>query len=250
MNEGYKPIFDAASIEAEGLEFDDVFPRFHEYHNLFHFIVSPQGQTTPDYGSLEFAKQINLEVAQQLIDKGPSRVGSGSDTLDGVESRHILLATFLFDTLGPDWGNVVEIGGGYGNFLRLASGIASFEEWAIIDTPYILELQYWFLKETDTKLSGEVFFIPPYDRRTQGVLKPNLVIGTHSLSEFSWNDFADYFGLISKAEWFFYAAHSDKPDFKLLERKMALIQTVFSPYASKPYEGGASTMYLFRNVYK
>lgn len=139
-SEGYKPVFEEARKRASD-NYEQYFWNFHNHPELFHFAIAPANQLSPDDQALEFANALNPKIYQKLYDKGPSKVGGGAQVLDGVESRHILILTNLIDLLGTDWGHVVEIGGGYGNFLRLISDIVKFKSWAIMDMPYMLELQ-------------------------------------------------------------------------------------------------------------
>lgn len=243
MTEGYKPIFDAALEESTKIDYISTFPYFHD-SSLFHFIVAPRSQYEPEIQTLELAKEIDNDIYSTLLAKGPSRLGNGSKTIDGVESRHILLMTFLIANLGSYLGNVVEIGGGYGNCLRLIADLESYDKWTIIDMDYILRLQKWFLTGSGVNLS-QVDFIDSED--TLEELEPNLVIGTHSLSEFSLGDFTRYFELIKRSKWLFYVTHISSPNPELLNAKLDMIRTEFNLYKFMGYEDGNSVMFLLKN---
>jgi len=238
----YKGVFEEAKALANTVDYKSYFPDFHNHPELFHFIVAPQHLLNTDGGALEQAKKINYDIYARLFLKGPSKIGGGSEQLDAIESRHILLMTNLINTVGIKWGNVLEIGGGYGNWLRLASGIVDYITWTIVDMPYILELQKWFLQESDIPLSNAYF--------TQDSTRvPTLVIGTHSLSEFSLDDFLHYYETIRKAKWFFYATQPNLPDIDLVQKKLAIIGADFYTRDFKEYESGNSRMYLFEQKY-
>jgi hypothetical protein len=157
------------------------------------------------------------------------------------------LLTYLIHNLIGSWGNVVEIGGGYGNFLRLADGLATFDRWDIIDLFYIGDLQEWFLNRSHI-LTTSTYFIPSDDIEDQNNLNPTLVLGIHSLSEFSMEDFTGYFErIISKAPWFFYVTQVSNPSQELLREKIDMVLLQFSLVDYFAYEGGASVAFLLKN---
>lgn len=244
-DEGYKPVFDEALRQSKEIDYASTFSDFHNNVDLFHFIMAPHHMWASDEGALREAKALNPEIYQTLYDKGPSTVGNGSEMLDHVESRHILLMTNLIGLIGTDWGSVVEVGGGYGNQLRLVSDIVTYNHWAYVDMGYILDLQKWFLLETGVDIERVHFLNSENETYFVNI---DLVIGTHSLSEFSLFDFQMYYdNLISNVKWFYYASHRTKPDATLLQRKLDIIQRDFTIYDERDYEGGSSVMYLFRN---
>lgn len=244
---GYKPIFDIAHEESKKVDYSQYFETFHDHPELFHFIMAPKSQYATDDGQLQLAQATHPDFYTQLYDKGPSLLGNGSTVIDGVESRHILLMTWLIATLGPNWGKVVEIGGGYGNCLRLVDKIVSFDKWAIVDLDYISDLQKWFLTKNSIDLEN-VQFVHSDDREQQKILEPNLVLGIHSLSEMSISDFiAYYLRIIRNSKWLFYVSQVTAPSPELLQMKLSMINKYFYLSSGKEYEGGSSVMYLFRN---
>ena len=46
--------------------------------------------------------------------------------------------------------NIVEIGGGYGNWLHINT-IHNFDKWTILDLPHILKLQKWYLENQNVE---------------------------------------------------------------------------------------------------
>lgn len=243
----FKHIFDKASKVAESSDYKDTFSDFHNHPELYHFIVAPQSQQTSDTEALAMAAEINKPITDLLLSKGPSLIGSGSTTLDGVESRHILTLVYLLDNLGDYWGNVVEIGGGYGNYLRLIQDIVKYDSWSTIDLDYILDLQEWFYSSLSIDTSN-VSKVKSTDIEAQENLRPDIVIAVHSLSELSLEDFQSYFDrVISKSTLMYYVTHRSIPSPGLLKRKLDIIQTAFEVRGYKYYEDETSVMMLLEN---
>lgn len=238
---GYKPVFDKAVQQAASTaNYTDLFPDFRNQFDFFHFTMAHYYKRySSDTVSLEAAKNINPIFYTSLINKGPSKAGNpNTSVVDYVESNHILMMTYLATKIGLDWGNVVEIGGGYGNCLRLVSGDISFSSWNIVDLQHVSELQKWFLEAEKIDISKVEF--------NQPILNPTVVLGTHSLSEFSLSDFEHYMNLVQDSKWLFYACHNSKPSLELLQKKQEIIKSIFTLDDSLMYEDGACTMYIFR----
>lgn len=154
---GYKPIFDKAIEISEKVNYQEAIPNFRNHPELFHFIMAAPYMYDPDILSLNQARDIDISIYGSLMSKGPSKAGAIHNSIDTVESRHILMMTFLIKSIGTDWGEVLEIGGGYGNCLRLISGLVKYTKWSILDLSYILDLQKWFLQEENVDLSRVEF---------------------------------------------------------------------------------------------
>jgi hypothetical protein len=242
----YKGIFDEAQEVSKTVDYSALFPEFHDHPELFHFIMSPRHQESPDGGSLALAYQLNPEVYEYLFDVGPSMLGNGSTMLDGAESRHILMLTYLITFIGKEWGNVVEIGGGYGNFARLVDGFVAYDKWTIIDLDYISDLQKWFHQ---TLIPDATNIIYRHSNDEIDGLEPTLVIGTHSLSEFSLDDFIRYYNeVIQYSTWFFYVSQAALPSKELLTNKLDIICKDFSLEHTRRYEDDASILYIFKRM--
>jgi hypothetical protein len=77
----------------------------------------------------------------------------------------------------------------------------------------------------------------------------DLVIGTHSLSEFSFDIFYSYFKkIISKTKYFFYCYHNTSPSIDLISAKLDIIKTKFKPIVSILSEGGNVTNCLYEAI--
>lgn len=243
----YKHVFDKAIQIADTSDYKSTFETFHDHPELYHFIIAPNNQFGTDDGAILDANRINPDLTNQLITKGPSLLGNGSVEIDGVESRHILTLVFLHKILGPEWGNVVEIGGGYGNYLRLVQEIVNYTSWSIVDLYYILDLQRWVFSTLEIDTSN-VTSIESKDIISQAQLKPDLVIGIHSLSELSIEDFQAYYDtIISKAKYLFYVSARGSPSVELLQQKKKIIETDFILKYYLIYENETSVMMLFYN---
>lgn len=227
MTQGYKPVFDKAESLASG--FTD-YEHFRDYPDLFHFIIAPPHMLSPDQESLDKAKSVNPDIYTSLINKGPSY---GSQ-LDVVESRHILMMCYLSSKIGNDWGSVLELGGGYGNWARLASGVIDYKSWSIMDIPHVARLQKYTLRDI------------PNININQVTAPPTVTIGAHSMSEFAMKDFTMYLlmSLSLGTEYFLYVAHNSTPDPDLLLAKLNMLALVFELVDSYSYEGNNCTMYL------
>lgn len=225
--QGYKPVFDKAESLAEG--FTD-YEHFRDYPDLFHFIIAPPHLLSPDEDSLAKAKLLSPDIYTSLTDKGPSY---GSQ-LDAVESRHILMMSYLASKIGSDWGSVLEIGGGYGNWARLASGVIHYNRWSIMDIPHVTRLQKYLLADIPNITFNEAH------------APVHVAIGAHSMSEFSMKDFTMYLliALSLGTEYFLYVAHDSTPDPLLLYNKLSMISLTFDLIDSYKYEGNYCTMYL------
>lgn len=232
----YRHVFDEAQSIAKTLSYVELKKAVEDWRNhpeLFHFIMASDTMREQDSGALKIASEINPIFTKALISKGSYRF----PTLDAVESRHILLLSFLQRTIGNEWGSVVEIGGGYGNFLRLVHDKIIYTRWFIVDIRHISFLQNYVLNEEgvqEFELDREV-----PDR------KIDLVIATHSLSEFDEETFDNYLEKISKSTYLFYAAHRYSPE--PLEVKGVKIDKYFDPIARLSYEANNSVMVLLKN---
>jgi len=241
---GYLSEFTRYEDAAGTKDLSRIYPDFKNHHEAFNFILSfGDGKFKSDPEAIQLAIGLNPTIAFQLIKKGPSKAGGDYSVIDVVESRHILLLSYLKTHMGnKPLGNVLEIGGGYGNFFRLASEIFEYESWTIADLEFITKLQKWFL-EQEKVVMDRVTLMPS----THLVdLMPDLVIGTHSLSEFDLDTFTSYYNrYIKKAKRLLYSSHNTMPSRELLERKMETILTDFVIASSKKYELHQSTMYIF-----
>ena len=77
----------------------------------------------------------------------------------------------------------------------------------------------------------------------------DLVIGTHSLSEFSFDVFYSYFtNIIVKSKYLFYCYHNTRPSPELIQTKLHIIQTKFKLVKSVLSENGNVTNSLYEAI--
>jgi hypothetical protein len=248
----YKSIFDTATMNAQKISEIDmvhkIYPNFRYYGELFHFVMAAnEWMYYSDPEAIRLSLHTNPSLTKHLVEVGPSRAGGGLPTIDVIESRHILLLTWLFTQLNEDWSDkkIVEFGGGYGNFARLAHKVVSPREWIIVDLEYISNLQRWFLREEEI-CDKNINFTTTKDYKSIDNIW--LSIGTHSLSEMDIDTFMLYFDTsIKHSTYLFYANHNTRPSIDLIDKKFEVINTQFEVLAAQPYEDNNCTMYLFKN---
>ena len=240
---GYSSVFNFYKNAAKDTNPAKTYSEFKSHPELYNFILAIN--KNPDSASLQQAASINPGIAFQLIQKGGSKSGGYFGCIDAVECRHILMLTFLKNYLGDNsLGKVLEIGGGYGNFVRLATNMFDWTDWTIIDLEYISHLQEWFL--TTEKISlDKVHFM------SEDQLQPYIadtIIGTHSLSEFDLDTFTNYYNsYIKQVHRLFYASHNRFPSYELLKAKQDMIANDFVLKIALVYEEDNSTMYIFEH---
>ena len=240
---GYSDIFKFHKNAALNVDPSKSYSEFKSHPELYNFIIAVN--QNPDSPSLQQAISINPLTAFELIQKGGSRAGGYFGCIDVVECRHILMLAFLKNYIGDkSLGNVLEIGGGYGNFVRLATNIFKWEDWCIIDLEYISQLQKWFLGTEKISLDRVHFMsedhLQPYIADT--------IIGTHSLSEFDMDTFINYYErYIQRAQRLFYVSHVSMPSPELLKLKFDMIRADFELLTTQGYENHQSMMYIFEH---
>jgi len=204
----------------------------------------------PDHEAVCISKNLNIELFNKYTEHLKSRkiVGYGNYTplypmFDLNDSRHIMMSTTIFTNIKEKLSHIVEIGGGFGNWLYL-NQINSFDKWTIVDLPFVIPLQKWFLKEQDVSLNYE--FATPDGK----VENPDLVIGAHSLSEISIDEFEKYFkNIMCHAKYVFYAYHTFSLDMSILRLKRAMIESRFDIICDVASQGGTVSNGLYKAKY-
>jgi hypothetical protein len=238
---GYREVFDAAEREAQALteeKYEEALKNWRTHPELFHFTMAGHANAQePDAEALKLASVLNSELTSRMLGKGPLK--STQSRVDVVESRHILMMVFLASIVGTNWGTVLEIGGGYGNCVRLIQELVEYDEWNIVDLPHVLGLQ----KYVHTLLE-----IPKVSyHRSVPAGTPKIVLATHSLSEFDKETFDYYFENISNAKYILYAAHISQPSVESLMYQREKLMTQFHVLRFQPYENGHSELRLLIN---
>ena len=236
---GYKDIFSESEKLSKEINLEEEFKVFREGSAVYHFLGGNNAPhlRMPDAEAMQKGRAIDYYLFNRFVSQGKSQLGYLTHKpVDAVESRHLMMVTLLFSTTGLQHKHIVEIGGGFGNWARLATGIVDFDKWTIIDLPFVIELQKWFLKEElEEKDFNKVEFVstddyPDWKKDFNGA---DTVIGAHSLNEFSLEDFQEYFdSVVSKCENFFYASPVNGPSEELVNKKAEIIDTIFKSQKS------------------
>jgi len=249
--EGYKYIFDDAEnkYKITGSKFDD----FRYARDIYGFCIN-EGDI--DNQSLSYADTVNKNLCNLFLQQPKSLIGyKGHENeyvkIDDLDSKHIFFLTYLFDGTDLSFNRIVEIGGGFGNMCRLSNNIVKYDNWDIVDLPHMLELQKFYL-ENEIKDISKISFINAHE----SIFYKNtidLVIGTHSVSEFSWDIFLNYFNcIISKSTYFYMGYNKYCPDPILISNKVDYILNngfkIIKSFDYTEIPHGANVSYtLFKN---
>ena len=221
--DGFKNIFDGAENK-----YSNVGPSLENFRctrDIYGFCVN-EGNT--DEQALNYARNINNNLCNSFLNQPKGLFGyKGHENkyikIDDLDSKHILMLTILLDNNTTNYSKVVEIGGGFGNMCRLSNNIISYDSWDIIDLPHMLELQSYYLKNEIEDIS-KINFIDAHSNKNYTNNTVDLVIGTHSVSEFSWDIFINYFNnVISKSKYFYYGYNKHCPNPELINMKLNYI---------------------------
>lgn len=247
---GYTPVFDRAEKAFNAAESPDVlFDSFRTQHEVYGFIDN--GDRPPDEEAIAIARRINQVLYDAYLEANQGRklIGYGNTIpvfgkYSNLDSRHVMMSVHLLSTIPEHPKVVVEIGGGFGNWLRLNTGLMHFSKWTIVDLPHVGKLQKWVLdKEVVDPAKYEL--VEAGYRSTWGPI--DLVLGTHSMSEFSIETFIDYFySIVVKSQYFYYAYHNTRPTPELIKAKRDIIENHFCLVNSMVSEGGNVTNCLYR----
>jgi hypothetical protein len=144
-----------------------------------------------------------------------------------------MISCFLLSNINRfDIRNIVEIGGGYCNFLRLNTNIINYKTWNIIDLPYVNQLQDYIIKNTfqsseKIKLLSAYNYKDILDKNTDN-LDIDLVIALHSLSELGSDFFLDYFyNVLIHAKVVLYSFNINNPSYQLYLFKNSFFEKHF-----------------------
>lgn len=247
--EGYSHVFNYAIEQYNNVkDKKELFSSFRAQRAIYGFTENMD--FPPDEEAVSIALKMNPEMYNKYLSLLAGRKAVGYDgsksvhsSYNNLDSRHIMMSVFLFTKLPEPVSTIVEIGGGYGNWFLLNRDIP-FTSWKTIDLPHVGELQKWYLAQTDVDtsrwscISAYTYpdFVEPID----------LVIGTHSLSEFSFTIFNDYFQkVLMHTKYFLYCHHNKFPAPELLTAKQVLINSQFTLIDSFISEQGNVTNSLY-----
>jgi hypothetical protein len=255
--DGFKEIFESAQQEYANSE--NQMESFRHANHIYGFCTNGDNE---DKQSLNYAITINKYLFHSFTQQLKSLVGyKGNEDkylpISDVDAKHILMLTFLFNNNDLSYDRIVEIGGGFGNMGRLTNNIIKYNHWDIIDIPHMLELQKFYL-EHEIKDISKFNFINGFTDFAYENKSIDLVIATHSLSEFSWDIFIKYFhNVITKSKYLYFGYNKMCPSPQLVYMKLEYIKThgfVLEKYFdftenSSGYDNGAMVSYdLYKNV--
>jgi len=223
---GFTWIFDDAKkcyVNDKNIDLNE----FRSNRHVYGFIIN-NGDV--DKQALNFSKKINISLYNDFYNKEKSLIGYKNienqyHRVDDLDSKHIFILTFLFNELGKELNNIVEIGGGFGNILRLMDGVIKFNNYEIIDIPHIIELQKFYLQnELNTNTYKKINFLDCYKDDIKPKKDIDLIIGMHSLSELSWDFFKNYFdNIIVNSKYLFLSLNKNCPSPLLIKKKINYI---------------------------
>jgi hypothetical protein len=233
----FDKVFETSKEETKDLNLEDFFPSFRDNPGPYKFLTAVKSQYYDvDQEAINIAKSINVDLANQYLLKEKPLVGYSSPEkfvpLDSVDSRHIMMNTLIFSTIGKNVSNVVEIGAGFGNWVRLNNDIINFNQWTMVDLEFVSKLQKWFINQTMPNDPRPKFIsadTQAYNHWIDSLESIDLVIGSHSLSEISLDIFQMYYDMIlPKTRYLFYAAHKMQPSKELLRTKLNMLSKRFN----------------------
>lgn len=239
---GYTDLFNHAISNFNSLSpehYEEIFSSFRIHRHLYGFIDN--GDLHPDMEADFIAKGTNIELYDKYKERLATRkdIGYGNTTpvnskYNNLDSRHIMMFCILFTHLPEKVENIIEIGAGYGNWLFLNKDVYPFKQWTCIDLPHLLELQRWCYNQLEIPHPKLISAYSYTDEEIEG----DLVIGSHSLSEFSYDVFFEYFNrVVKKCKYLFYAHHNIGPTLELNTAKLNIINEHFKLICNIPSEG-------------
>jgi hypothetical protein len=233
---GFKPVVQACAANIDNrLPFE----QFREDYTTYHILL---GNSDRDQDALDRAKQINSELFERYVGQGKPFLGYVEGgrvpyrAIDICDSHHILMSTMIAN-YKREYSTIIEIGAGYGNMIRLNQDIITYDKWIDIDLPFVLDLADWYLERgAHEAWASKVDFEEANNYESQD---SDLVIGAHSLSELSMDDFNEYYRkIVIRGGTFFYSTHLSNCGAEMLRLKLDIISRDFTLISRVITEGG------------
>ena len=210
------------------------FSKFRE-RDEFCFLVN--NNPIPDGEALQIGRTINESLFNEYLNLNKSKLGYGDNVkyspLDNLDSRHYMMSCFItnyFRKNNLSLSNILEIGGGFGNWCYINESIMNFNKWTIIDFDFVISLQKWFLQKEMNDFD-KILFVDTnnIDKISNDGGLYDIVICAHSLSETSKDNFDNYLKniLIDKTKYLFYGYHTTLPNENLIKYKKNKIDEYF-----------------------
>lgn len=216
-----------------------------QHDDLFHFC------TARDFGNdeqaLAAAAERDPQLLAELLAIGDSPIGYRQGALPAdlpttFHTRHSAQLAFLLHHLrrigDPTRMHFLEIGGGFGNVVRLLGTHSGFGSWTIVDMPFMAELQRWYLARTLPQhrqehddfgaLADGAIRCVDTDHRNEFVDEfpgADVLVSTHAWSEVSDDELVWYFrNLLPKVRHVLYAASAEFPSPEATQRRLDRLQ--------------------------
>jgi len=250
IDEGFSRLF----AECEKRAVDADYSKFRDDPAFWFTVPIGAQRDGPDFDALGRAAAFNIDLCARYMKRPKSVIGYADGKTfqrwDAVDSRHIMMSTLIFGTRAwRDDIHVVEIGGGFGNWVRLNHSVVSYHTWTIVDLPFVSALQKWYLENELGALPAigvELIDTDAYPAWVRSHVGADLVIGAHSLSEFDWDTFCSYFeNVVANARVFFYATQQALPNPDLVRKKLSHIRKRFNQSALVITENGKVGNFIF-----
>ena len=252
--DGYSSVFNGAIQKFQTVtDTHKVFSAFRAENTLYGFLKA--SDNPPDEEAMHLSKLLNFTFYgkyEALLKDRPTVGYEGSSSkhanYNKLDSLHIMMSVFLFTKLPEPLKTIVEIGGGYGNWFYI-NRTQPFKSWLTVDLPHVCELQKWYLSQMNINLSkwNTVSAYNPVEYSNKPV---DLVIGSHSLSEFSLQIFEQYFfNVVQHAKYFYYCYDINSPTPELITKKLDIVKTRFTLLDSFTSGYGKTVNALYKNIY-
>ena len=128
-----------------------------------------------DYCSKILPKIIDPDIGSPTVKEGYSL----------STTQHAYYLTVLYENLKleiTDFDHITDVGGGYGNFYRIAKNLGYEKKFDIVDFPIIHEIQKYYITELELDLPD---FIEIGDINPKG---RSILFGFHSVNEMPMSD--------------------------------------------------------------
>jgi hypothetical protein len=227
----------------------DIFNTFRNQKKLFGDLDA--GDTLPDQQAILVSDKINSHLLGKYLAHNIQQKVIGYDfepkyaKLSNIDTKYMMLSIFLFTELkNSNIKTIAEIGGGFGNMLRLNYPIIQFEKWIIIDYLHMNLLQEYYLSSQNVPRNK--YTLITNNNINSSNEKIDLVISIYSLSEYSMQNFLIHYGnIIKNAKYFFYVFNKDYPSVELNSAKLSVISQNFDKIKTE----STGTNSIFYNLY-
>jgi hypothetical protein len=229
-----------------------LFNSFRDSPGIYHFLTAKgKYKNFPDTEAIKIGQSIDLEIFNLYYNQEKPKLGYATAStyvpIDSIDSRHMMMSTIIVNYLGRHIKKIVEIGGGFGNWVRINYDVIDFESWSIIDLDFVIPLQQWYLKNTIADTS-KIIFEDANTYTNKSFYDIDLVIGAHSLSEIDFDIFENYMHhVVKNSKFLFYSTHINLPSCELVNEKFKLLEKYFDQIVMVPSENGLVKNIIFKN---